>query len=114
MRGGTLSVRWLGAASDIAHPDLDGEYSVGWNQPTRLHPEESSLDARNPFTLPEHCLVVDEDATALQPEGVLGKTRLRLSFVERHFVASIEEDSNVVRYAVASFGQFAEALVIRD
>jgi hypothetical protein len=76
-------VRWLGAASDIAHPDLDGEYSVGWNQPTRLHPEESSLDARNPFTLPEHCLVVDEDATALQPEGVLGKTRLRLSFVER-------------------------------
>src|SRR5262249_57286794 len=61
----------LGAAADLTHPDLDGEHSVGRNQPRdsllsigevradpnlpmspRLHPDQSFLDARNGFTFP--------------------------------------------------------------
>src|SRR5262245_8777814 len=123
----------LGAASDLAHPDLDGEHSVGRNQPRDpllsisevradpnlsmspgLHPDQSFLDARNGLTCPYHRLVVNEDATPLIPEDVRRETRLRLSFVERYFIASVEKDSDVVRYTVISLCSFAGAFVILD
>jgi hypothetical protein len=58
--------------------------------------------------------MVNEDVPPLMPDGVLGKPRLRLSFVEGHFVASVEEDSDVVRYVITPLCDSAGAFVILD
>jgi hypothetical protein len=121
------------AGSDIAHPDVDREYGVGWNEsrdpPLSIgqvwtdpdlamspgpHPEERFLDSGDRFPLPEHGLVIDEDATSLQSERFFREALPRLSLVEGHLVASVEEDPHVVGDAVASLRRSPGALVILD